>query len=535
MDHILRPVFADAKLEAHYDKAKDLCELAGVRTSEGFLDYAEELADSLGLRDAERRQLQKVVDASRSPEAGQLSRSRTVSVVIPGEKLGRKLAAIGRSVSVTGFGASCMSSVYRADMLERASSRGDSDVDTVLEHSFSDQMPLQRALDTVGCFGESFREALMSTASGKLPIPVDEGQTGSVFALEADGRKVAIFKPSTGEQFERHGILVGQGAVREEAVYVLDRHCQRLGKVPVTTRGTIEVAGRPLEGAVQQFHDDATDFADDVGMPRDLDKAITKVLQEDAEGVALLDMMAFNTDRHGANLLLLGSSWPKRLGPIDHGCCLPPWWALCEAVFDAWMSWPQLQCRPSRSARHHAERARCQLPKVCAALAKLGIDRDSITTLRLCTVLVAVGVGTFGLPISSVARLMVREDYREFCWLETCVQDAAKEHGAELSVELTKRDDKVLVLKSRGHLDPEVFADRLLETLEEVFRAELAEACGFEELPLEDEDTDEDFTPLQRANATMSVIPSSSPHSRLSLDEEGDECELSRTTESSRW
>ena len=40
-------------------------------------------------------------------------------------------------------------------------------------------------------------------------------------------------------------------------------------------------------------------------------------------------------DRHTEQNLLLYPVEPHGLGPLDHGCCLPSWWMLCEAVFVA--------------------------------------------------------------------------------------------------------------------------------------------------------------------------------------------------------
>merc|ERR1711920_980443 len=86
-------------------------------------------------------------------------------------------------------------------------------------------------------------------------------------------------------------------------------------------------------------------------MPRDLECAQRVVNQADAEALALLDMRLFNTDRHGGNLLFLNQSKPYQLGPIDHGCCLPPWWCLSEACFEAWSSWPHFTCKLSEAGR----------------------------------------------------------------------------------------------------------------------------------------------------------------------------------------
>jgi len=100
--------------------------------------------------------------------------------------------------------------------------------------------PLRRADTTGGC-GVSHRHQLKKSISSRAikPVSIDEGQTGSVFALESDGKKVAVFKPSLGEAFERYGFHAGDGAIREEAVYLVDRLCGQQARVPVTTRAWI--------------------------------------------------------------------------------------------------------------------------------------------------------------------------------------------------------------------------------------------------------------------------------------------------------
>jgi len=238
------------------------------------------------------------------------------------------------------------------------------------------------------------------------------------------------------------------------------------------------VDGKSLEGAIQFFLDDAAGFAEDFSMGRDVAQAVKKVSQADAEALALLDLRVFNTDRHGGNLLLLGSDWPKMPGPIDHGCCLPPWWALGEARFEAWMDWPQLSDQPSDAARTLAAEARRQLPRSCELLKELHLNIASIATLRICTCLVAVGVVDLGMPLAKLAQLMVREDYKELSWLEEHVFASAGQEGAKVTVGRNKYCDKLLVLEDCGTADESVFADKLVARLEKVFREQLACACG---------------------------------------------------------
>ena len=45
---------------------------------------------------------------------------------------------------------------------------------------------------------------------GSSPVTIDEGQTGTVYALEVGGEKIAVFKPLEGEMFKRKGVENGQ-------------------------------------------------------------------------------------------------------------------------------------------------------------------------------------------------------------------------------------------------------------------------------------------------------------------------------------
>jgi len=310
------------------------------------------------------------------------------------------------------------------------------------------------------------------------PVSIDDGQTGTVYALEVGGEKIAVFKPIDGEKFSRKSLDVGQGAVREEAVYLVDRFCGSLAGVPVTSRASVEVDGRSLQGSVQAFVSEVLGPVEDFGMPRDLALASEFIAPSAVEALALLDMWVFNMDRHSGNLLLLGRDKPHGLGPIDHGCCLPPWWCLGEAIFDAWITWPHLECEPSASARELACTAAARLPEACEALRGIGLDSASIVTLRLCTLLVRVGIAELGMPCHTLAMLMLRDEdtgFAELSWLESKVLACAVPAGATCQLQVNDRGDQELAVEDDGAgLDVEAF----LTGLEEAFRADLKEATA---------------------------------------------------------
>jgi len=288
--------------------------------------------------------------------------------------------------------------------------------------------------------------------------------------------KIAVFKPVEGEKFTRKSLDPGQGSVREEAVYLVDRIAGSQAGVPVTSRASIQVDGEELIGSVQAFVDNAIGFIEDFAMPRDAASAEDFVTQEAAEALALLDMRVFNMDRHSGNLLLLRREKPHGLGPIDHGCCLPRWWALSEAVFDAWSSWPQLQCPPREATRSLARRAYEVLPETCGMMRDVGLDGAAIVTLRLCTLLVFVGVAELGLPCGKLAALILRDEdagFQDLSWLEQKVLAASVSAGAECRMQVNDRGDQELAVEDDGK---SLRVDSFLENLEAVFRAELEEA-----------------------------------------------------------
>jgi len=237
-----------------------------------------------------------------------------------------------------------------------------------------------------------------------------------------------IFKPLDEEAFERRGIELGMGAVREEAAFVIDRITGAQAGVPVTTRASVEEGGVLKIGSVQQFVEDSHGPVEDFGMPRDLQEAIRIVGLDEAQAVACFDMRVFNTDRHSGNLLLAGPK-PHRAVCIDHGCVLPAWWALDMARFDAWLDWPHMVAPPTSATKSLVLQAVETLPDVIEELEKLEVPGQAVWTMRICTALLQHGVLTHGLSLKSVALLMSREDPAQPSWLERRVEAACLEAG----------------------------------------------------------------------------------------------------------
>jgi len=175
---------------------------------------------------------------------------------------------------------------------------------------------------------------------------------------------------------------------------------------------------------LQAFVQGNIGYIEDFAMPSTYCAAIRFIAAEQAEAIAILDMRLFNTDRHGGNLLLrqlADHGGSHSLVPIDHGCCLPPWWSMAEAHFDAWRGWPQLLAPPSGNARAIIEHAVQSLPTTIKKLQDIGLETASIVTLQLCTLFLEIGVLVCGLPLNTLAELLSRDDklcFEKPSWFE---------------------------------------------------------------------------------------------------------------------
>jgi hypothetical protein len=239
----------------------------------------------------------------------------------------------------------------------------------------------------------------------------------------------SIFKPLDEEVFERRGIEIGMGALREEAAFVIDRASGGQAHVPVTARASLADGCVKKKGSVQQFVEGSVGPVENYGMPHELQDAVEFVGLDNAQAVACLDIRIFNTDRHAANLLLAGPR-PHKIVCIDHGCVLPAWWALDSSRFDAWLDWPHVKAPPSPATLSLIRQVGSTLPLVLQELEKLGVPKQALWTLEICTTLLQKCVLDHGLTLRSVALLMTRSDIAQPCWLERKVADACNAAGA---------------------------------------------------------------------------------------------------------
>lgn len=262
-------------------------------------------------------------------------------------------------------------------------------------------------------------------------LETDGSQKAGVYLLSSPKLDVqkrpfqSIFKPLDEEAFERRGIEIGMGALREEAAFVIDRASGGQANVPTTARASID----SKKGSVQQFVEESLGPVEDFSVPRELPAAEAMVPLDKAQAVACLDIRIFNTDRHTGNLLLAGPR-PHKIVCIDHGCVLPAWWALESARFDAWLDWPHVKAPASPATLSLVSQVGTELPIVVQELEALGLPKQAIWTLQICTLLLQKCVLDHGLTLHNVALLMTRQDPAEPCWLEHKVAEACTAAGA---------------------------------------------------------------------------------------------------------
>jgi hypothetical protein len=279
---------------------------------------------------------------------------------------------------------------------------------------------------------------------------VDGPCTGGVYALqekrEEGGAMVAVFKPEDEETGagegkircgepnpERAGMVIGGGACRERAAYVLDRQSGHLSGVPPTQLACIGegVGRRARRGSIQQF------CVND-GSVEDRYDLLRRATAFQAQRIGILDMRIFNTDRHGGNVLctenqssastpsgnqsqdeeptkeeqervelrLDDDESPVTLVPIDHALTLPNWQHLGEAYLD-WGMWPQAH-EPWHPAIIAAVQA-IDPVEDAQQLRALEIPETSILTMEICTTVLRAAVLHGGiLTLADGAKLFER-------------------------------------------------------------------------------------------------------------------------------
>jgi hypothetical protein len=184
--------------------------------------------------------------------------------------------------------------------------------------------------------------AIAGLENGHLPVMSAEGSGGVYFMQDSTGqKKVAVFKPideepmaennprdlplSTDGEGMKRGTIVGEGALREVAAYILDH--------PAGNKKSgdgVGFSGVPPTALVRSLHRGKSFkigslqmFMKNNGSTEDMGPRAFPV--HEVHKIAVLDIRLANADRHAGNILTRTNeeSGNFKLIPIDHGYCLP--------------------------------------------------------------------------------------------------------------------------------------------------------------------------------------------------------------------
>lgn len=217
--------------------------------------------------------------------------------------------------------------------------------------------------------------------------------------------KVAVFKPEDEETGanqvewkvgapnpEREGMVVGGGARRERAAYVLDKMYGGFSGVPPTALIKMPSqdsngSGKQGETPVRYKRGSLQKYCPSDGSADENPSLVQKASSAEIQKIAILDLRIFNTDRHAGNILVQVLKDKKgkemvNLVPIDHALSLPDWRFLGEAYFD-WAFWDQAQEPFSESSLELIERI--DIDKDAQALREIQMPEACIATNRICT------------------------------------------------------------------------------------------------------------------------------------------------------
>lgn len=230
--------------------------------------------------------------------------------------------------------------------------------------------------------------------------------------------KVAVFKPEdeeTGANHssgigthnpERAGMLIGGGARRERAAYLLDKNVNRFSHVPETALVYSNLVPINSKTTIKNNESKKLDiknndnyvrkrgslqrFQESDGNADDRPDLVRLASASQVHAIGILDLRVFNTDRHGGNILCRKDKDDNivRLIPIDHGLTLPVWFYLGEAFFD-WVFWPQAQEPFSQESLNLIESI--DIKKDEAVLKGLDISPGAIATNKICTIALKTG------------------------------------------------------------------------------------------------------------------------------------------------
>lgn len=182
--------------------------------------------------------------------------------------------------------------------------------------------------------------------------------------------------------------FVGSEHLREIAAFRVDQAFGGFARVPPTAPVTLFADLLPdrdddsadlVSGSLQKWANSVC-ASEDMGSSR--------FNMRDIHRIGILDILLYNTDRHGGNMLVeksltCGASCGKgsnRLVPIDHGLCLPDFRHLDQSEFE-WLYWRQAQQALSKKDLELI--ASFDGDKVAGILRGLGLPSGAVLTARI--------------------------------------------------------------------------------------------------------------------------------------------------------
>ncbi|CAL5042698.1 unnamed protein product [Urochloa decumbens] len=274
---------------------------------------------------------------------------------------------------------------------------------------------------------------------GHLPVMSAEGSGGVYFMRDATGQKnVAVFKPideepmaknnprglplSTDGEGMKRGTIVGEGALREVAAYILDHpvddcksgHSVGFSGVPPTTLVRSIHRGKSFKiGSLQMF-------IENNGSTEDMGPRAFPV--KEVHKIAVLDIRLANADRHAGNILVHkeeeGGNY--KLIPIDHGYCLPEKFEDC--TFE-WLYWPQAREPFNGETVEYIKSLDAEKDIKLLKFHGWELSPRCARVLRISTMLLKKGAA-LGLTPYDIGRILCRETVNRDSEIEDIIQEA---------------------------------------------------------------------------------------------------------------
>ncbi|PIN12378.1 Phosphatidylinositol 4-kinase [Handroanthus impetiginosus] len=298
--------------------------------------------------------------------------------------------------------------------------------------------------------------------NGNYPVRSSEGTGGAYFMLDKSGTKyLSVFKPVDEEPMAvnnprglpfsedgeglKKGTRVGEGAIRECAVFLLDHpksgrrsfsgdirrsfsgdvrrsfsgDVRGFAGVPPTVYVRCRHRGFNHPGGVSVKIGSLQMFMENNGSCEDMGPSAFPV--QEVHKIAVLDMRMANADRHAGNILVSkGEDGQTVLIPIDHGYCLP--YSFEDCTFD-WLYWPQARQPFSTDTIEYIRSLDAEDDITLLKFYGWEMPPECARVLRISTMLLKKGAQK-GLTPYAIGNMMCRETVKKESVIEEIVQEA---------------------------------------------------------------------------------------------------------------